>query len=143
MKKIALILASSILIFSGCATTPTDDKPRGVAALQGDKRLGEQVDKICFNRSIDGFSATTKDTVVLKRGVSDEYLVEVFGICRDLDRAQSIGIASRQSCLSANDSLIVSTSAFSLNDGTGIGPDRCRINRIFKWDAKALDEAEL
>lgn len=128
---------------AACATSADDGKPKGIAALKGDPRLGEEVSKICFNRSIDGFSENTDRTVVLTKGVSDDHIVEVSGGCRDLKFAQSIAIDSTLSCVTRSDYLLVSTSAFSLDDGTGIGPDRCYINKMYKWDKKAKAESEI
>jgi hypothetical protein len=118
------------------------------AALAGDRdkeeerdvRIGEKVDRVCFSRSIDGFSHTEKRSVVLRKGVSKEYYVET-GSCFNLRRALSIGIDSRGGgCLSRGDYLIVSESAFGLKDNTGIGPDRCYIKAIYEWNEDA--EAE-
>lgn len=126
-------------LVAACATTP-DDRVRGVAQFENDARLGEEVNRICFQSTIDNFSDATRDTVVLDAGVSRQYLVEVFGVCPDLKHAQSIGIASRTSCLTSSDALLVSDSAFGLNDGTGIGPRRCTIRSIYEWDEDAAVE---
>ena len=133
----ALTLVLALL--ASCATPPSDE-PKGVARFADDARLGEEIDRACFVRGIDRFSENTDDTVVLSAGPSRHYLVEVFGTCIELDRAQSIGIASRQTCLRRTDSLIVSTSAFSLNDSVGLGPERCRINAIYAWDPDAVKD---
>ena len=129
----ALILGG----ISACATSADANKPRGIAAFKGDPALGEEVDRICFNRSIRGFGDTTNRTVVLTRGVREQYIVEVSGACRDLKFAQSVGIDSRSSCITRGDYLLVSGSAFSLDDGTGMGPNRCLIQKMHKWDSKA------
>lgn len=126
-------------LLAACATTP-DDRVRGVAQFEDDPRLGEEVDRICFQSTIDNFSNPTRDTVILEAGVSRQYLVEVFGVCPDLKFAQSIGIAARTSCLTRSDALLVSDSAFGLNDGSGIGPRRCTIRSIYDWDDDAEGE---
>lgn len=138
---ISTVFVSGILI-TGCASTAAgEDKPDGIAAFAEDARLGEAVNKICFNRNIDGFRTMNRDTVVLQSGISDEYLVEVGGVCSNLQHAQSMAIDSSLSCVRRNDYLIVSDSAFSLDDGIGIGPDRCIIKKIHKWD-KDAEQAE-
>ncbi len=136
--KIAFCIIAAATL-GACASTATENGARtdGIAAYNGDPRLGEKVKSICFNRSIDGFSENTKNTVVLSKGVSDDYMVEVGGVCSKLDYAQSIGIDSTLTCVRPGDYLIVSDSAFSLNDQSGIGPDRCIIKDIRKWDKKA------
>ena len=137
-KQIAPVLAVFALA-SACATTAPDE-PKGVAKFAEDPRLGEKVDRICFNRSIDSFHSNDRDTVVVREGVNDHYLIEVRGICPNLRRAQTIGIDAFSSCVSRNDALIVSSSPFSLNDETSIGPDRCLIRSIYKWDEDAENE---
>jgi len=144
-KLLSTASIASLIIIGGlaaCATSADDGKPKGIAAFKGDPRLGEEVSKICFNRSIDGFSENTDDTVVLTKGVNKDHIVEVSGICQDLKFAKSIAIDSRSSCITRGDYLLVSSSAFSLDDGTGIGPDRCYIDKIYKWDKKAKAEME-
>ncbi|WP_371395531.1 DUF6491 family protein [Fretibacter rubidus] len=138
MKYVILSLTtlSATFLLASCATTASDE-PRGIAAFEGDARLGQQVDKICFERNIDGFSNNTKDTVVLSTGPSRDYIVSVRGICSNLPFAQSIGLSPRTSCLRENDFIIVSESAFTLNDRSGIGPDRCYIDEIYEWDVRA------
>lgn len=126
-------------LVAACATTP-DDRVRGVAQFEDDPRLGKEADRICFQSTIDNFSNPTRDTVILEAGVSRQYLVEVFGVCPDLKFAQSIAIAARTSCLTSGDALLVSDSAFGLNDGSGIGPRRCTIRSIYEWDEDASAE---
>ncbi len=142
--NLTLYLAlASCVAFTACATaTDANPKERGIAAFKDDARLGEPVEKICFNRSIDGFSNAMRDTVVLSAGVSKNYIVEVSGICPNLDHAQSIAIDSTLSCVSRGDYLIVSDSAFSLQDNTGFGPDRCLIDSIYTWDKRAKNTDE-
>jgi len=135
------LILPAIFIVTACASvSDTDDKPRGIAAFDGDPRLGEQVDRICFSQSIDGFSNAERDTVVLHRSHNDRYIVEVNGICSSLRNAQTIGLDSYTSCLRENDYMIVSESAFSLNDNIGPGPDRCLIDKMYRWDEKAKAE---
>lgn len=136
-KQIApIVLASSLL--AACATAPSDT-PKGAAKFADDPRLGAQVGKICFNRSIDGFSRNDRDTVVVREGVNDHYLIEVRGACTNLRHAQSIGIDSSLSCVTRSDALIVSTSAFTLNDPVQ-RPERCLISAIYEWDEDAVLE---
>ena len=131
-------LAAALL--AACSTMADGEaKARGIAQFADDVRLGEEVSKVCFNRSIDGFGETTDDTVVLKRGVSEEYIVEVFGVCQDLDFAQRIALDSHSSCLRRNDYLVVSDSIAG-SDPNGL--DRCSIRKIHKWDSDAEAEAE-
>lgn len=143
MEKVYLTLGIVAAGFvAACASTAAEsDSDKGIAAFNEDPRLGEEVKKICFNRNIDGFSNATRHTVVLGAGPSKDYIVEVSGVCPTLRFAQSIAIDSSLSCVTRGDYLLVSDSAFSLNDGSGMGPDRCLINKIHKWD-KRVEENE-
>ena len=142
MIKLIFSLIAAAGLAAACASVPSD-KPKGAAKFASDARLGDQVDKICFQRNIDSFSQNDRDTVIVRSGVSKHYLIEVRGVCTNLRRAQTIAIDSHLSCIRRNDALIVSTSAFSLNDG-GIGPERCLISGIYEWnkDAEKTEEDE-
>ncbi|MBA4227023.1 MAG: hypothetical protein C0456_10365 [Hyphomonas sp.] len=135
LRSAALIFTTALL--AACQSAPGTAKPQGIAAYADDPRLGEPVDRICFASSIDGFSNNTRNTVVLREG-RDSYLVEVFGACTDLEYAQSIGIDSATGCLTKSDAIIVGYSP----GGTGMGPQRCHIREIRKWDPKAEKPAE-
>ena len=138
LSAIAAVLVLPLMI-SACASEGT---ARDDAIAADDPRRGEKVDKICFNRNIDGFSDTRKRSVVLETSPSKQYLVEVRGICSQLRSAQRIAIDSALSCVSRNDILIVSEQVFS-GSSASRSPDRCFISAIYKWDRKALDrEAE-
>lgn len=145
MKHIALLCAVApfLIGLASCASTSNETKIRGIAAFEGDPRLGKKVDKICFQRNIDGFSETTNDTVVLSAGVNKDYIVSVNGACRNLDYARSVGVLPRTSCLTRNDVLLVSQSAFTLNDRNSLGPDRCFVDEIYKWDKRAEAEKDM
>ena len=140
MFKLIVPTLAIVGLAAACATTPSD-KPKGAAKFAEDPRLGEKVDRICFNRTIDGFSHTDRDTIVVSTGPNKDYLLEVRGICTNLRHAQSIAIDSPLSCVTRLDAIFVSTSAFSLNDNLG-GPQRCIINEIYAWDEDADKDEE-
>lgn len=140
MIKLAAITLLTLPILLSCSTV-ADTGPKGITAYEDDPRLGEQVDKICFKRSIDGFSNATRDTVVLSAGVRDDYIVEVFGNCTNLRHAQGISIDSNLSCVDDGDYLIVSESVFPSND-RAFNLERCAIDKIYKWDNRATAEDE-
>ena len=144
MAALSMPLAAAGL--SACASMDGEREVLGAARFADVARLGEKVDEICFSRSIDGFGETTRRTVVLTRGVRDDYLVEVFGGCFDLEGAQSIGVDSTGSCLRRGDNLIVSNSPFSLGYSAaqrqGADIRTCRVNAIYKWDKDAADKED-
>ncbi len=100
-----------------------------------DQRIGEEVDRICFQRNIDGWKEAKgfDSAVLLERGVNDWYLVEVSGACRarDFRFAQTIGIDSRPrgGCVRRGDILLV--------EGGGGFVNRCFISEIYEWDDDA------
>lgn len=137
MLRSAAFLLTASLALAACQSLPGNAPTRGIAAYADDPRLGEPVDRICFASSIDGFSENRRNTVVLREG-REEFLVEVFGICPDLEYAQTIGIDSSTSCLTRSDAIIVGHSP----GGSGMSPQRCMIREIRKWDPKAEKPAE-
>jgi len=107
-----------------------------------DPRLGKKVDRVCFGSQIDGFTKTTDYTVIIEAGVNDEYLVETFSYCQNLDYANSLALDRATSCLTKSDAIIPSRSIGRLGDHGGI-TQRCLIRDIYEWnpDAVAEDEA--
>lgn len=138
MLRPALLIACMGL--GACATDGTS-RTENIADLLTDPRVGEQVNNICFTRGIDGFSDTGKHSVVLRRGVRDEYLV-VTKFCPDLQFAQSIGIDKSDSCLRRQDDIRVFRSVFPQSELDAPGFNRCFVDAIYKWDDDAVDTPE-
>ena len=119
---------------TACVSANVEDaKPRGVAQFDGDARLGEQVDRICFGSGIDGFSDTTRDTVVVQKGVDDFYLIETVGSCFRDSSVNAIGIDGTMGCVRRSDVLTISSSFFNA-PSAGMG---CTIRSIHKWNKDA------
>jgi uncharacterized protein (DUF3084 family) len=137
-------IAASALALTACSTGPGmdggDRQPRGFEDYQGDPRLGERVDRICFGSQIDNFRDTTSDTVLLEAGVNDWYLVHTF-TCPDLDFAQSLSFDRYGSCLRQSDA-VITYSSFTGPDRSEPAPRRCRIRAIYEWDEDAVAEDE-
>ncbi|WP_299949673.1 DUF6491 family protein [Hyphomonas sp. BRH_c22] len=134
--RLALLAAASVLLTACASQAPADAKPKGVAQFAGDPRLGEEVRNVCFTSTISGFHDATDDTVVISKG-RDDYLVEVYGNCFNLDQAQQIAVDSTTNCLGKGDHLITSDSISGFHDDTGFGVQRCMIKSVHKWDSKA------
>lgn len=133
-RPVLAILAA--LALASCTTAPGEARKSGFDAYAGDPRLGEETNRICFASNIDGFSMNKRTTVVLHEG-RDRFMVEVTGACFDLDNAESIAVDSMTGCVTPGDSIIVAR-AF----GDTIGPNRCMIREIRKWDPKATAAPE-
>jgi len=130
MKRIRLAVLAALTL-GACSNAPGEPRLRGIAAYEGDPRLGQKTDQICFAASIDGFSMNTRETVLLHEG-RDRFLVEVSAGCPDLDFAEAIALDSTLSCLSRGDAIIVSHAG-----GGGFGSNRCLIREIREWNPKA------
>ncbi|MGJ8559893.1 MAG: DUF6491 family protein [Litorimonas sp.] len=140
LTLISLSLAA-LTVLSACATDGRQTRSDAIAETLADVRVGEEVEKICFTRGIDSFSEEKRNSVVLRRGVNDEYLV-VTRSCPYLDMAQSLRLDSTLGCLRRQDSIRVYQSAFGPSDADRFAFDRCQIDAIYKWDDDAIaDEA--
>lgn len=128
------------LALAACTATGATEGDTAEATTP-DPRRGEEVDRICFASNINGFTETTRRSVVVEVGANTSYLIETFGPCFNLDRALSLGVSSTTSCLTRGDNLYASDSVFGFNDRTGIPPQRCVVNKMYRWnpDARAED----
>ena len=119
-------------------TTPTGGAPDADAkAEKPDPRRGAEVKQVCFARNIDGFGATTRNTVVISEG-RDDYLVETYNGCFELNHAQSLAVDSSSSCLSRGDDIIAFDNVFG-SDNTGARSLPCKIKAIYEWDKDAVE----
>jgi len=124
-----LALAAAALAASACQTP--DDR----AEEKPDPRQGEQVSQICFSSQIRNWRENGRSSVIVERGLRDEYKLELAGTCDPRDAFMSIGFVSRVgggSCLSTGDRLVTDA---RYNDGS------CLISRIYKWNEDAGKEA--
>ena len=129
-------LAAACLAVAASPVLASGDKGAENDGQDGvDRRIGEQVDRICFPRNINGWrSVKGEDNVVLlKKSANRWFRVEVSGACpeRVFRFAQTIGIDSRPAggCVRRGDIILVKD--------TGNFTRRCFIQRINKWDHKA------
>ena len=140
--KAFLFAATAALAAAACATPATD----GAGAIGGpaelaepDPRIGPEVNRICFPRSINSWRVIDGDeAILLRRGVNDLFRVEYTGSCRSSDFrfAETIGIVGRPAggCLTRGDRLLV--------EGPGNFVNRCLITQINEWDEDAGEEDE-
>ncbi|GEM_PF-191777 len=143
LQNIALGLSAmaALAVFAAplSATAGEGEKSKKEFSAEGDPRLGEEVTNLCFTRSINGFKRYDRDALILRRSVKDRYLVTFSGICSNLRSVQAVKLASRSSCLSRGDTILVSDSAF-FTDNTGFGIERCMVKRIYHWNEDAIEE---
>ncbi len=137
---LAPALIVSMIALAACSSTPADSADED--AWRTDARLGERVDRICFKRSVDSFRENTRRTLIVERGVNDEYLIETNGACYDLKNAQSLSFDTfgGSSCITRGDNIYAYDSAFG-PDRTDVPNIRCPISAIYKWDEEAGEDA--
>lgn len=136
--KLTGLTCMAAVALAACSTTETSSRSEQIAETLADVRVGEQVDRICFTRGIDSFSEEKRNSVVLRRGVNDEYLVLTRG-CPYMDMAQSLRLDSSGGCLREQDYIRVYQSAFGPSDADRFAFDRCLIDAIYKWDDDAVE----
>lgn len=144
MTRLSLFITGTALLLGACATTDEDTpstKEAFLEELMEDPRVGEEVDRICFTGSIDGFSHATDRSVVVSVSPSRDYVITTFTRCRDLDYAQSIIFDDFGACLTRGDKIYAFDSAFgpSRLDSPSLG---CQVDKIYEWhkDAEAEEE---
>ena len=138
MKKFwTLMIAAGFAAVSGAALAD-DDKSAGDDGP--DPRIGKQVDRICFQRNINGWRSVKgeDDVVLLERGVNNWFRVELLGGCdeRVFRFAHAIGIDGMPGggCVTRGDRILV-------EDGPGFRRS-CVITRIYEWDDDAVADEE-
>ncbi len=123
--KISLV--ASVLVaaasLAGCAST--------LAKLNGPKLdyteyAGEPV-KSFYMGNYDGWSAVSKDQLVVWSGVNKAYLLKIGGYCPDLQYAMNIAVTSTANTVDKFEKVIV-------------GRDRCFITEIRPIDTKQMKE---
>ena len=118
-RKVAPALAGAVCtaLFAGCATNPK---------LDYTDYAGEPV-KSFYMSHFDGWSAVSKDQLVVWTDINKAYLLNVTGYCPDLQYANAIAVTSTANTVDKFEKVIV-------------GKDRCFINTIRPLDTKQMKE---
>ena len=116
-----ILLGAALL--AGCAST--------LAKLSGPKLnyseyAGEPV-KSFYMSNFDGWSAVSRDQLVVWSGMNKAYLLTVTGYCPDLQFAHAIAVTSTANTVDKFEKVIV-------------GRDRCLISEIRPVDVKQMKE---
>ncbi|HVQ12101.1 MAG TPA: DUF6491 family protein [Vicinamibacterales bacterium] len=106
-----------VALLAGCASGPK---------LDYTDYAGEPV-KSFYLGNFDGWSAVSKDQVVIWSGMNKAYLLTVKGYCPDLQFANAIAVTSTGNTVDRFEKVIV-------------GRDRCLINEIRPLDTKQMKE---
>jgi hypothetical protein len=114
--KISLVpLLAGALLAGGCATGPK---------LDYTDYAGEPV-RSFYMGTFDGWTAISKDQLVVWTGMNKAYLLNITGYCPDLQFANTIAVTSTASTVDRFEKVLV-------------GRDRCLINEIRPLDTKQL-----
>jgi hypothetical protein len=126
----ALALALGL---AGACQSGGDAAAAKTADAKPDPRQGEQVSQICFQSQIRNWKANDRRSVIVEKGLREEYKLDLIGSCDPDSAFTSIGLISRMgggSCLSSGDKLVTDA---RYNDGS------CIIHRIYKWTSKPAE----
>jgi hypothetical protein len=104
-------------LLAGCATGPK---------LDYTDYAGEPV-KSFYMGNYDGWSAVSKDQLVVWSGINKAYLLKIGGYCPDLQYAMQIAVTSTANTVDKFEKVIV-------------GRDRCFITEIRPIDTKQMKE---
>jgi len=121
ISLVATVLAATLL--AGCAATLAKlNAPK----LDYTEYAGEPV-KSFYLGNYDGWSAVSKDQLVVWSGVNKAYLLTITGYCPDLQFANTIAVTSTGNTVDKFEKVIV-------------GRDRCFIKEIRPIDTKQMKE---
>jgi hypothetical protein len=124
-----LAACATALLAAACSTPPAE-----TADAKPDARQGKEVRQICFNQQIRNWRELDRKSIIVEKGVNDEYKLELIGSCQPQDAFLNIGLVSRVgggSCLSSGDKLVTDAQF----DGS------CSIRRIYEWHKDATTTA--
>jgi hypothetical protein len=106
---------SAAALLAGCASGPK---------LNYTEYAGEPV-KSFYMSDFDGWSAVSRDQLVVHAGMNKSYLLTVTGYCPDLEFANAIAVTSTANTVDKFEKVLV-------------GRDRCLINEIRPIDVKQM-----
>ena len=118
---VATLIAAALL--AGCASTLAK---MNAPKLDYSEYAGEPV-KSFYMGNFDGWTAISKDQLVVWSGINKAYLIKITGYCPDLQFANAIAVTSTANTVDKFEKVIV-------------GHDRCFINEIRPIDTKQMKE---
>jgi hypothetical protein len=121
------VAACASALVAACTTPPTE-----TAEAKPDPRQGKEVRQICFNQQIRNWRENDRRSIIVEKGVNEEYKLDLIGTCEPSDAFLSVGLVSRVgggTCLSSGDRLVTD----ARYDGS------CSIRRIYEWHKDATE----
>ena len=130
----------ALLIAASCASTEDETEAADVSV---DPLVGEQVDRICFRRQINGFTDWEQGLgIILQRGVNDQFLVTFQPPCQVANRALRVGLNSRfatSGCVEEVDPIFLSDSLTPSR--IPFSSQRCIVDGIYEYDVDDDEDA--
>jgi hypothetical protein len=123
MKTSLVATVISAALLAGCASTLAK---MNAPKLDYSEYAGEPV-KSFYMGNFDGWTAISKDQLVVWSGINKAYLIKITGYCPDLQFANAIAVTSTANTVDKFEKVIV-------------GHDRCFINEIRPIDTKQMKE---
>lgn len=118
-------LAASLL--AGCASN--DDLVKAKYDKENDPRVGDEIERVCFNNNISGWSDVDNDNnaLLVHFGAKRSYKVKLIGMCEADWAMARIAVVSRigSSCMSVGDKIVTDAQMNSLSS--------CTITDIYEW----------
>jgi hypothetical protein len=131
MRRLLAGFAAACLL-AACQST----EPAPTAETKPDPRQGAEVRDICFASQIRNWRELDRDSIIVERGVRDEFRLVLDGACDPSGAFLNIGLVSRfggGSCIGRGDRLVT-------DERYAAGP--CIIRRIYEWREDAAKPAE-
>jgi hypothetical protein len=124
MNKLYVLLPALLTLgISACATGPAEPESLADKLKARNYIFGEPVERI-RNHRINGWNRIDDRHVIIKAGVSDDYLLVLRNPCMNLSSAMELAFTSTAGALTEFDKLMVS--------GPGGYVDRCYIHEMYK-----------
>ena len=120
--KLSVVTTTAVLLGSALLTGCASQGPK----LSYPEYAGEPV-KSFYMSNFDGWSAVSKDQLVVWAGMNTAYLLTINGYCPDLQFANAIAVTSTANTVDRFEKVIV-------------GRDRCLIKEIRPIDTKQMKE---
>jgi len=121
-KTSLVTLAAAATLLTGCVSTL---KKLSEPKLDYREYAGEPVKSFDMRSYDGGWSAVSKDQVVVWAGINEAYLIKVSGYCPDLMFANAIGVTNTAGTVDKFEKILV-------------GRDKCLIEEIRPVDTKQM-----
>jgi hypothetical protein len=124
--KHAIAAGAAALLTAACTTPATET----AAMAEPDPRQGAEVRQICFTQQIRGWREHDRRSIIVEKGVNQEFKLDLIGTCQPDDAFLTVGLDTRVgsgTCLSTGDRLVTDVTY----DGS------CSIRRIYEWNKDA------